>query len=73
MLYRVLNMPGAVVATAKQCLYAIMHIENFQIKNRLNSIQKKLKQYIYAAAQKQKHRLIVMVATTVRNDNGYRN
>lgn len=67
------NIPGAVVALAKRCLYAIIRIENFQIKNPLNSSLKKPKHYIYAGVQARKRHLTVMAATTARKSDGYRN
>jgi len=67
------NIPGAAADSAKQCLYVIIHIENFQIKNRLNLSQKKPKYNIYAVAQRRKHHLTAMAATTARKSNGYRN
>jgi hypothetical protein len=67
------NIPGAVAASAKRCLCAIIHIENFQIKNPLNSSLKKPKHYTYAAAQGHKLRLTAMAATTAGKSDGYRN
>jgi hypothetical protein len=67
------NIPGAVAASAKRCLYAIIRIENFQRKNPLNSSQKKPKHCIYVAAQGHKRRLTVMAATTAGKSDGYRN
>jgi hypothetical protein len=46
------NIPGAAAASVKQCLCAIIHIENFQIKSPLNSWLKKPGQSIFAVAQK---------------------
>jgi len=67
------NIPGAVAASAKRCLCAIIHIENFQIKNPLNLSQKKPGHCIYVVAREHKRRLTAMAATTVRKADGYRN
>jgi len=64
------NIPGAAAASAKQCLYAIIHIENFQIKNPLNSLLKKPKRCIYVVARGLKRRLTAMAETTVRKSDG---
>jgi len=71
MLKREPNTPGAVAASAKPCLYAITHIENFLIKNPLNSSLKKLKQYICAAVPEHKHLHTAMAAITARKSSGY--
>jgi hypothetical protein len=68
-----LNIPGAVVASAKQCLCAIIHIENFQKRNLLNSSQKKPKQFTYADVQGHTLHPIAMTATIARKSDGNRN
>jgi len=67
------NIPGVVAASAKLCLYAIIHTENFQIKNPLNSSLKKPKRCIYAVAQGHKRHPTAIVATTAEKSDGYRN
>jgi hypothetical protein len=65
------NIPGAVVASARRCLYAIIRIENFQIKNPLNSSRKKQKHCIYAGVHAHKRRLTAMAAIIAREFDGY--
>lgn len=67
------NTHGAAVASAKQCPYATIHIESFQIKSPLNSSLKKPEYCIYAVVQEQRLRLTVMAAITARKSDGYRN
>jgi hypothetical protein len=67
------NILGVVAASVKQCLYAIIHIENFQKRNLLNSSQKKPKRCTYADVQGLKRLPIAMAATIARKSDGNRN
>jgi len=66
-------MPGAVAVSAKRCPCAIVHIENFQINNPLNSALKIPKHCLYLVALVHKRLHTAMAATTAEKSDGYRN
>jgi hypothetical protein len=70
-LKQIRSIHGVVAALAKQCLYVIIHIGNYHIRNRLNLLLRKQEHFIYVAVQKQSLLLTVTTAIIAREVDGY--